>query len=158
MFKGRDGIFFILGSFGMFIIPLAYVFSTKLDFADYYLPAYTGWLGAPLFAFALWFLWRSHADLGKNFSPVSEIKEGQTLVTGGVYSKIRHPMYSAHFLWAIAQVLLLHNYIAGTSFLVTFFPFYFHRVGREEEMMAEEFGDEYREYMKSTGRIIPKIR
>jgi protein-S-isoprenylcysteine O-methyltransferase Ste14 len=157
MFRGRDGLFFILVSFGMFIIPLAYVFSTKLDFADYYLPAYMGWLGVPLFMFALWLFYRSHTDLGKNWSPVAEIKKDQTLVTGGVYSKIRHPMYSAHFLWATAQVLLLHNWVAGPSFLVTFFPFYFHRVGLEEEMMTREFGDEYREYIKRTGRLVPKL-
>jgi len=66
-------------------------------------------------------------------------------------------MYAAHWLWAIAQLLLLHNWIAGPSFLVTVFPFYLYRVPREEAMLIKEFGGEYREYMNRTGRVIPRF-
>ena len=37
------------------------------------------------------------------------------LVTNGIYRRIRHPMYSAFWLWAIAQALLLPNWIAGPA-------------------------------------------
>jgi len=74
----------------------------------------------------------------------------------GVYRKIRHPMYTAHFLWSIAQILLLQNWIAGWGFLVSFLPLYWVRIKEEEQMMWDEFGDSYRSYMRKTGRLFPK--
>ena len=141
--------------------PLFYLFSPWLDFADFTLPALiaqiAGFSGAVIFAFALWLLWRSHVDLGKNWSAVLQIRDEHTLVTGGVYSRIRHPMYAAHWLWAIAQILLLHNWIAGPMLFVTFLPMYLYRAGKEEQMVLQQFGDEYRQYMKRTGRIFPRL-
>jgi len=61
------------------------------------------------------------------------------------------------WLWAIAQVLLIHNWIAGPAFLVIFLPLYFLRVPREENLMLETFKDQYRQYMHKTGRIIPRL-
>ncbi len=66
-------------------------------------------------------------------------------------------MYSAHVLWGIAQILLLPNLIAGPLALVLIFAVIGIRVPREEQAMLEEFGDDYRQYMKMTGRILPKF-
>jgi protein-S-isoprenylcysteine O-methyltransferase Ste14 len=139
------------------VVPIVYITTSSLDFADYALPVWTGWLGSAVFAGAWYFLWRSHADLGRNWCPFVQIKEGHTLVTSGIYSSIRHPMYAAHLLWGIAQALLLWNWIAGPVLLLFFAPIYFTRVSAEEKLLLEHFGDEYREYMKRTGRIIPKL-
>ena len=147
---------------GMQVIPLLYVLTPWLDFADYDLPAWAGWtaglLGAAVFAVALWLLWRSHTDLGRNWSPTLQIREGHALVTHGVFHYIRHPMYAAHGLWAVAQVLLLRNWIAGPAFLALSLPLYLLRVPREEQMMLDHFGDEYRLYISRTGRVIPRLR
>ncbi|HEM61239.1 MAG TPA: isoprenylcysteine carboxylmethyltransferase family protein [Chloroflexi bacterium] len=141
----------------MFVVPLIYVLTPWLDFADYHLPPWAGWIGVAIFALAIWLLWRSHADLARSWSPRLEILEGHTLVTHGVFRYIRHPMYAAHLLWGIAQVFLLQNWIAGFSMLVTWLPGYFYRIPVEELMMVEHFGDEYRDYMKGTGRVFPKL-
>jgi protein-S-isoprenylcysteine O-methyltransferase Ste14 len=147
---------------GMQVIPLVYILSSWLDFADYRLPTtaglVVGWIGAAVFAVALWLLWRSHADLGRNWSPTLQIREEHSLVTRGVFHHIRHPMYAAHWLWAVAQALLLQNWIAGLAMMAAFLPLYLHRVTREEQMMLEHFGDEYRSYMNRTGRIVPRFR
>jgi len=142
----------------MFIIPLLYVLTSWLDFADYQLPMWAGWVGVAIFAASAWLLWRSHADLGLNWLPTPDIREGHTLVTDGVFRYIRHPMYAAHWLWAIAQPLLLHNWIAGLSMAASMLPLYLVRVRQEEEMMLEHFGEEYRLYMGRTGRVIPRLR
>ncbi len=139
------------------IIPLVYVFSTWLDFANYSMPVWTGWVGTGLFVIAIYILYLSHADLGKNWSPVIGIKKEHTLVTSGIYNYIRHPMYAAHLLWAVAQILILHNWIAGFSFFVVMVPHYLLRVGKEEAMLTEQFGEEYQSYMNRTGRIIPRL-
>jgi len=142
---------------GAILLPLLHVFTRWLDFADFDFPAWIGWVGVVTFAFALWLLWRSHADLGRNWRVTTETIEGHKLVTIGVFRHIRHPMYSAHFLWGIAQVLLIHNWIAGFASLIVMLPMYLFRVRREEKMMVEQFGDEYRTYMSQTGRIVPRF-
>jgi protein-S-isoprenylcysteine O-methyltransferase Ste14 len=151
----------LLVSAGMYILPLVYLTTSWLDFADYGLPGRAattlGVLGALVFVCGLWLLWRSHADLGRNWSLKLEIQKEHSLVTGGVYRHIRHPMYAAYWLGALAQALLLSNWIAGPAFLVTFVPLYLRRVPHEEQMMLDNFGEEYRSYVGRTGRVIPRL-
>ena len=155
--RGLGGLVAALPSLGTFIIPLLYVLTSWLDFADYRLPTWAGWLGVAVFAASAWLLWRSHADLGLNWLPTLQIREGHALVTDGVFRHIRHPMYAAHWLWAIAQPLLLHNWIAGLSMAASMLPLYLVRVPQEERMMLDNFGEEYRLYMGRTGRVIPQL-
>ena len=87
-----------------------------------------------------------------------DVRENHQLVTNGIYRRVRHPMYSAFWLWAVAQALLLPNWIAGFAGLAGFGTLFFGRIAREERMMLETFGDSYRAYMARTGRIFPTIR
>ena len=144
-------------SLGVLIFPILYAATDWLRFADYLLPAWAGWLGAALLAAGLFVFWRAHADLGVNWSPTLEIRAGHELITHGIYGLIRHPMYASQWLVAIAQPLLLQNWIAGFAGLVTFLPFYFLRVRAEEQMMIETFGAPYRDYMSRVGGVIPKL-
>ena len=141
---------------GTEIIPLIYLFSRWFDFADYPLPSAMRWLGVPLAAGAVWLLARAHADLGRNWSPTLQIAQEHRLVTGGVYARIRHPIYAAMWLMTLAQALLLANWIAGPAGLLLFLPVYLVRVPREERMMLDHFGAQYHEYMQRTGGVIPK--
>jgi protein-S-isoprenylcysteine O-methyltransferase Ste14 len=164
-----DRIFSYFIDIGMFYLPYIYLLTHFLDwifpyynigildFADYFLPTWVAWPGIGFFISSLWLLWKSHTDLDSNFSPALEIKEEHKLVTQGVYSYIRHPIYTAFCLWAIAQVLLLQNLIVGPAFLVVIILFYIYRVPKEEQMMIEQFGEEYRSYMNQTGRFIPRF-
>ena len=153
----QEKVILFLLLIGMFILPLIYSASTWLDFANYSLPAWAGWLGVALIAGALFVFWRAHADLGLNWSPSLEIREKHELITKGIYGMIRHPMYASQWLWVIAQPLLLQNWIAGIVNLLIFIPFYLLRVQAEEQMMINKFGDQYRDYMKRTGGVLPKI-
>ncbi|MBI5567244.1 MAG: isoprenylcysteine carboxylmethyltransferase family protein [Chloroflexi bacterium] len=86
-----------------------------------------------------------------------EVTPTQSLVTSGIYGVIRHPIYAAMWLWGAAQALLLSNWIAGLAALILFGLVYFVRVPREEQMMLDHFGDEYRAYMQRTGRAFPRF-
>ena len=141
----------------MFFIPIFYAATPWFDFANYSLPTWAGWLGVILLASALFIFWRAHADLGLNWSPTLEIREKHELITNGIYGVIRHPMYASQWLWVIAQPLLLQNWIAGWSNLLVFILFYFLRVRAEEQLMLEQFGDQYRSYMQKVGAVIPKL-
>ena len=149
-------IFLVLNGVGM-IVPIIYVFSSVLDFANYSLPNWLGWAGIVIFALAIWLLWRSHHDLGRHWTVTVALRDDHELITSGVYRYIRHPMYSAHLIWALAQIMILHNWIAGYSFLIVQIPFYLIRIKNEEAMMIEQFGDAYKTYMEETDRLIPKL-
>jgi len=141
----------------MFFLPLIYSATNWLDFANYSLPIWAGWLGVILILLALLVFWRSHVDLGLNWSPTLEIRTEHKLITNGIFGYIRHPMYASQWIWVIAQPLLLQNWIAGLLDLFVFSAFYFLRVRAEEKMMLDTFGDEYRDYMNKTGAVFPKI-
>jgi len=150
-----DTFMTLLQSLGLFFLPFIYLFSDGLDWASFPLPVYLGWAGTLLYLFGTWMLWQTHRALGANWSDSLEIQEGQTLVTRGIYARIRHPMYSAHLVAALGQCLLLGNWIAGPSLLVLQLPFYLVRIPAEERLLLQHFGDDYRRYMQKTGRLLP---
>lgn len=151
-----DTILLALNGIGM-LVPIFYVFSSWFDFADYSLPAWLSWMGTVLFAGAAILLHLTHRAMGRNWTPTLGLREDHQLVTDGIFQYIRHPMYAAHLLWAVAQPLILTNWIAGFSFLIPQIAQYWFRIGAEEEMMLKEFGDDYQKYMDRTGRLLPKL-
>jgi protein-S-isoprenylcysteine O-methyltransferase Ste14 len=150
-----DRVLMLATFVGFTIVPLVYLFTPWLDFADYQRPDWLGWSGVALVVPTIWLFWRAHVDLRTNWSPTLEVREQHELVTLGVYRLVRHPMYAAIWLWAASQALLLSNWLAGLGGLATFAPMYFLRVPREERMMREAFGDSYAQYAARTGRIVP---
>jgi protein-S-isoprenylcysteine O-methyltransferase Ste14 len=153
----REKILLTCSFTGLGIIPFFYVLSGRPRFADYTFQPLLAWLGAAVFLGALWLFYRVHRELGRNWSDSLEVREQHALVTDGLYRYVRHPMYTAFFMWAVAQALLLPNWIAGPAGLIGFGTLFLFRVGREERMMLDSFGDEYRAYMKRTARLIPGI-
>jgi protein-S-isoprenylcysteine O-methyltransferase Ste14 len=104
-----------------------------------------------------WLFWRSHADLGVNWSARLALRDRHDLVTAGVYARVRHPMYAALIISGAGQALVLANLIAGFSLLAAALVFYSIRIPREERMMIDAFGDRYRTYMARTGRVFPRF-
>jgi protein-S-isoprenylcysteine O-methyltransferase Ste14 len=138
------------------LVPALYVFTPLLAFADYPLPLPVWWCGFAVMAASVALFHRSHVDLGLNWSATLEMRQGHTLVTHGVYRAIRHPMYAAILLFDLAQGLMLANWLAGWSALAIFVLLYAVRAPREERMMLDAFGDDYREYMRRTRRLVPR--
>lgn len=151
----REKLLLLCSFTGLGIIPFLYAFTGFPRFADYPFQPLLAWLGAVLVAAELLLFYRVHKELGRNWSDSLEVRERHSLVTDGLYRYVRHPMYTAFFMWAVAQLLLLPNWIAGPAGLVGFAILFGFRVGREEQMMIEAFGDQYRAYMGRTARLIP---
>ena len=85
-----------------------------------------------------------------------ELNADHRLVTNGLYRAVRHPMYSSFLVLGVGQALLVPNWIAGLSGLASVLLLIAVRLPREEAMMIEEFGDQYRDYRKRTGAVLPR--
>ncbi len=138
------------------LFPVVYLFTPLFSFADYELPHLVHSCGLLVMLVGLWLFWRSHVDLGANWSPTLVTRTGHEIIKHGIYRRIRHPMYSAIWLFSIAQALLLNNWLAGWSVVLAFAFMYFLRTPNEEKMMIDHFGSAYEDYMKETGRLFPK--
>jgi len=140
-----------------FFIPLVWVATPVFGFAEYPLRIGPLVAGVMCLAIGLWLFYRSHADLGTNWSVTLEIREQHQLVTNGIYRRIRHPMYSAMLLYAIGQALAIPNWVAAPSNLIAFAILIALRLRHEERMMVDQFGGDYAAYAARTKRLVPGI-
>ncbi len=98
----------------------------------------------------------SFFQLNKNLSPFPSPKKNSELISSGLFSKIRHPIYSGILLLAFSFALYQNS---GFKILISFFLsilFYF-KTGYEEKLLSLKF-PEYKNYKMKTGRFFPKIK
>ena len=155
--KGRLETVLLTLAWAGFLAPLIWIASSAFSFADYPLRIGPFIAGVLCLVAGLWLFYRSHADLGTNWSITLEVREQHRLITHGVYALVRHPMYTALLLYSVGQALVLPNWVAGPLYLVALAILFVFRVGVEENMMLEQFGDEYAAYMARTKRLVPGL-
>jgi protein-S-isoprenylcysteine O-methyltransferase Ste14 len=119
-------------------------------------PDWSRWIGVALGALGLLLLVWVHHTLGRQWSTNLQFREGHTLITNGLYHWVRHPMYTALFGFFVGLALISASWLIVLLVAVSVAVLYA-RIDKEEAMMTEQFGDEYREYMKCTGRFLPGL-
>jgi protein-S-isoprenylcysteine O-methyltransferase Ste14 len=139
------------------ILPFIYLLSSTFDAADYSLPDPINVIGFAGLILAILVSTKGHHDLGRNFTLAPGWKRDHQLVTNGIYSYIRHPLYLSFLLWGVCIPLVVHNFIVGLAPLACISLFIFVRIPIEETMLIEEFGEQYRSYMTRTGRLVPRM-
>ena len=130
-----------------------------------------GWLSPASLALPLWLRWTgvgmallgfallqwAQTTLGRSWSDTPRMIREQALITSGPYQFIRHPIYTAFLLILGATLLISANWLIGLAWIGMTALEVISRIGFEENLMLEYFGDQYRVYMKKTGRLLPKI-
>lgn len=147
----------ILGLAG-FVAILAYVIQPDwLSWATLSLPLWLRWtgVGIALLGFAL--LQWAQNTLGKSWSDTPRMIREQPLVTSGPHQFIRHPIYAAFILILGSTLLVSANWFIGLTWIGMTALEIASRIGFEEALMLEYFGEQYREYMKRTGRLLPRL-
>jgi protein-S-isoprenylcysteine O-methyltransferase Ste14 len=94
--------------------------------------------------------------LGRHFSPDVRILPEHKLIRYGIYKHIRHPIYLGTLLAYFSVPLLFHS-LYGFFLMTLKIPLTVYRIRIEEQALLQKFGDEYRDYMKTSKRLIPYI-
>ena len=135
---------FLIPSFWNLQAPL-YTLKTPTDIA-----------GTTIFIAGLLIRVIAQATLKRNYSGTLRIREGHTLITHGIYSHVRHPVYTGVILSALA-IPIYTTSLPGLLIALLGIPLFNYRIGNEEKMLIQEYGDQYLEYMKTTPKLIPSI-
>lgn len=154
----REKVLLSVSLAGLGVIPALYITTGFPAAFDQAFSPLRAWAGLAVFIAALVLFRATHKALGRNWSVTLAVRQEHALVTTGVYRFVRHPMYSAFWLWAIAQALTLQNWVAGLSGLIGFGTLYAFRVGREEALMRATFGAAWDAYAARTPRVVPFLR
>ncbi|KAH0490576.1 hypothetical protein TgHK011_002038 [Trichoderma gracile] len=97
---------------------------------------------------------------GASFNHHIQTKKAQThlLVTTGIYGWLRHPSYFGFFWWGLGTQLVLGNVVCFIAYTAVLYTFFRGRIEIEEHKLVEFFGEDYVNYRKRVGTLIPFIR
>ena len=147
----------ILGMIG-FVASVVYAIRPDwLSWASLPLPLWLRWAGVILALLGFVLLQWAQTTLGKSWSDTPRMIKEQALITSGPYQLIQHPIYTSFLMILGATLMISANWLIGLAWSGMAVLEIASRIGFEETLMHEFFGDQYREYMKHTGRLFPKI-
>ena len=118
-------------------------------------PNWLRWLGFAFGLASLGFWSWTQVALGKEWSPQLQLRKEHHLVTTGPYARIRHPLYTAMIGYGTSLALVTANWLF-IIFAIIAAGLTFARVPKEEQMLIQKFGENYKTYMQRTGRFVPK--
>ena len=95
-------------------------------------------------------------NLGRSYSFYIDPAPTEALRTRGIYAHIRHPVYAFYLLETLALAIIRPNLISLASLVLVALATAW-RICKEERALLARYGDEYREYMKRTTRLLPWI-
>jgi protein-S-isoprenylcysteine O-methyltransferase Ste14 len=123
-----------------------------------------GWLSAILGIIAViasvssvLLIMRAIKELGKEWSLTARMLEGHRLVTNGPYAYVRHPIYTGMLGMLVATGLAISYWPALLIAIAIFFAGTYIRVGSEEKLLRETFGQEFERYSRQVPAIIPSL-
>jgi protein-S-isoprenylcysteine O-methyltransferase Ste14 len=146
-----------IGGLLLWLSPLVYLINPAwMAWSKIGLPEWVRWLGAAIgFLCTLGIYWL-FSSIGTGITPTSATRREHKLVTNGPYRWVRHPLYTVGSAMFMALGLMADNWFIIALAILAFIAMA-RRTPKEEANLIEKFGDEYRDYMKRTGRYLPKL-
>ena len=131
-----------------FVVAYVQPLAIDLDNSLQYIGLAIAFLSA---TFAAWAMW----SLGRSYGIRMDVFEGHTLKTNGPYALVRHPIYLGIVLFHLGASLALQSplLLAATALFVV--PFTAIRIGAEERVLRDAFGDRYLRYAERVSALIP---
>ena len=146
-----------IGGLILWLSPLVYLINPAwMAWSKIVLPEWVRWLGVGigvLCAFGIYWLFSS---IGSGITPVSATRKEHKLSTSGIYRWVRHPLYTIGSSFIVSFGVMADNWFIALMGVLAFIGMAV-RTPKEEANLIDKFGDEYRDYMKRTGRFLPKV-
>jgi len=138
-------------------IPGVAAWGGRLDVWPLPAPELLGWIGVALSALGLGLRVAAMRQLGPRFSPLLAVQREHALETTGWYARVRHPGYLGSMLASWGAAITFGSAMALPLALVMLL-FQLDRIRREERLLEQRFGDEWRAYAARTGALLPRVR
>lgn len=113
-------------------------------------------LGLALFVVGMTIAFVAVFTLRRSYSGTLVIREDHQLITHGIYRYTRHPVYLG-VIMAILGLPIFASSLYGLLIMLVLIPIFLYRIGMEERLLTEEFGDAYRDYQETTSKLVPFI-
>jgi len=141
----------------LWVVTFAYLlYPQSVLWASLPWPGWLRWIGLVTGALCIVLMYWTLSSLGKNLTDTVVTRAQATLVTHGPYRWVRHPFYVTAALLMASLTLLTANWLIGVSSLAVMALLAL-RTPKEEQKLIERFGDDYRRYMATTGRYLPRL-
>ena len=154
--SGMDRGTYPIIAIGVAVAVISATASFLLGFGGY-LPLWVSEVGAVVtvagLAIRIWAL----TTLGRFFTMPITIRADHRIVRTGPYRWVRHPAYTGGFLTALGIAVELGSPPGILVAVVALLAVYVYRIRVEEGVLVDRFGDEYREYSRTTYRMLPPV-
>ena len=157
----KEGIFMIfalrIGGLVLWLSMIGYlIYPPVLAWSQVDLPEWVRWLGVGLGVACTFLIYWMFSSIGAGITPTVATRSEHKLVTNGPYHWIRHPLYTFGTTLFLSFALMADSWFIALMAVLAIVILSL-RLPKEEALLIEKFGDEYCEYMKQTGRYLPKI-
>lgn len=146
-----------IGGLVLWLSPLIYLINPAwMAWSKIGLPEWVRWLGVVIGVLCILGIYWLFSSIGSGITPTSATRKEHRLVTSGPYRWVRHPLYTVGSSLFIAFGMMADNWFIAALGLLAFVAMA-SRTPKEEANLIAKFGDEYREYMRQTGRFFPRL-
>jgi protein-S-isoprenylcysteine O-methyltransferase Ste14 len=146
-----------LGGLVLWLSPLVYLINPGwMAWSKIGLPEWVRWLGVGSGILCVALIYWLFSSIRSGITPTSATRTEHKLVTSGPYRWVRHPLYTVGSSMFISFGIIADNWFIAVLGILAFIAMAV-RTPKEEANLIEKFGNEYREYMKQTGRFLPKF-
>ncbi len=146
-----------VGGLILWLSPLVYLINPAwMAWSKIGLPEWVRWLGVGIGVLCTTGIYWLFSSIGSGITPTSATRKEHKLVTSGPYRWVRHPLYTVGSSMFISFGTMADNWFIIVLGILAFIGMAI-RTPKEEANLVAKFGDEYREYMKHTGRFFPKL-
>jgi protein-S-isoprenylcysteine O-methyltransferase Ste14 len=149
--------FIRIGGLILWLSPFVYLVNPAwMAWSKVGLPDSIRWAGVAIGILCVLGIYWLFSSIGSGITPTSATRKEHKLVTNGIYRYVRHPLYTIGSAMFVAFGMMADSWFIAALGILTFILMAI-RTPKEEANLIEKFGDEYREYMKHTGRYLPKL-
>jgi protein-S-isoprenylcysteine O-methyltransferase Ste14 len=146
-----------IGGLILWLSPLVYLINPAwMNWSKIGLPESIRWLGVGIGILCVLGIYWLFSSIGSGITPTSATRREHRLVKHGIYHWVRHPLYTIGSSFIISFGMMADNWFIAALGMLAFIGMAA-RTPKEEANLIEKFGDEYREYIKHTGRFLPKL-